>query len=219
MIDRRKLNEEITIGRSTPAWMLTFSDMVTQILIFFVLLFTLSDMNMMKFSSYFTRMKKPPVLLDEEQLRRVMIDLAGYAKQKGLEDAIRMEIVERGLTINMTEKLMFNSGSAEILPEALPVLNEIVVQLKTVPNDISIEGHTDNIPIANDRFGSNWELSTARATNIVKYFVEQQGIAPNRVSASGYGEFRPITDNSTPEGRAANRRVVLIVQRQRITLK
>lgn len=174
---------------------------------------------MMKFSSYFTRMKKPPVLLDEEQLRRVMIDLAGYAKQKGLEDAIRMEIVERGLTINMTEKLMFNSGSAEILPEALPVLNEIVVQLKTVPNDISIEGHTDNIPIANDRFGSNWELSTARATNIVKYFVEQQGIAPNRVSASGYGEFRPITDNSTPEGRAANRRVVLIVQRQRITLK
>lgn len=219
MIDRRKLNEEISIGKPTPAWMLSFSDMVTQILIFFVLLFSLSDINIMKFSSYFTKMKKPPVLLDEEQLRRVMVDLAGYARQKGLEDAIRMEIVERGLTINMTEKLMFNSGSAEILPEALPVLNEIVAQLKTIPNDISIEGHTDNIPISNERFGSNWELSTARSTNIVKYFVEQQGIAPSRVSASGYGEFRPVADNSTPDGRAANRRVVLIVQRQRITLK
>ena len=216
MLDRRKLDEEIKVCKSAPAWMLSYSDMITQILIFFILLFTLSDINLLKFSSFFKKMKKPPILLDEEQLRRVMLDLAAYARDKGLEDAIVMEILERGLNISLTEKLMFNSGSAELRPEAFPILDEIVMKLKAIPNDINVEGHTDNVPISNDNFGSNWELSTARAINVVKYFVEQKGIAPDRVSASGYGEYRPIADNKTPEGRAANRRIVLIVQRQRM---
>jgi chemotaxis protein MotB len=212
----RRINKEIQIGRSTPAWMLTYADMMTQILIFFILLFSLSDINQLKFSGYFTRMKKPPVILDEEQLRKVMVVLADYAGKKGLEDMIRMEINEHGLNISLTEKLMFNSGSANILDAALPVLDEIAVELKTVPNSIAIEGHTDNVPIHNDQFGSNWELSTTRATNVVRYFIEKQGFSPERISASGYGEFRPIADNATVEGRAHNRRIVLIVLRQRI---
>lgn len=216
MLDRKKLNEEIQVGKSVPAWMMTYSDMITQILIFFILLFTLSDINLLKFSSFFKKMKKPPILLDEEQLRRVMLDLAAYARDKGLEDAIVMEILERGLNISLTEKLMFNSGSSELRPEAFPILDEIVLKLKGVTNDINVEGHTDNVPISNENFGSNWELSTSRAINVVKYFVEQKGIVPDRVSASGYGEYRPIADNKTPEGRAANRRIVLIVQRQRM---
>lgn len=216
MLDRNKLNQDIVIGKSTPAWMLTYADMITQILIFFILLFTLSDINLLKFSSFFKKMKKPPILLDEEQLRRVMLDLATYAQKKGLEEAIEMEILERGLTISLTEKLMFNSGSAELLPGAFPILNEIVDRLKELPNDINIEGHTDNIPISNEFFGSNWELSTARAINVVKYFLDAKGIAPDRVSASGYGEYRPVSDNTTPNGRAKNRRIVLIVQRQRV---
>jgi chemotaxis protein MotB len=215
----KKNNEEIQVGKSTPAWLLTYADMITQVLIFFILLFTLSDVNLLKFSSFFTKMKKPPVILDEEQLRRVMLEIADYAEKKGLEDALRMEINERGLSISLTEKLMFNSGSAELLPESLPILNEIIDKLKNVSNEMNIEGHTDNIPISNAEFGSNWELSTARATNVVKYFVETMGVAPDRISASGYAEYRPIESNDTLVGRAANRRVVLIVQRKKIEIK
>lgn len=216
MAIKRRYLEEPQVGKPAPAWLLTYADVVTQILVFFVLLFSLSNIDVMKFSSYFKKMKKPPVLLDEEQLRRVMVEIAAYAQEKGLEDAIRMEITERGLTINLTEKLMFKSGSADILPQALPVLDEIVEKLRYIPNEINIEGHTDNVPIRTERFDSNWELSTARATNIVRYFVEEKGIDPKRISASGYGEYRPIATNDTVEGRALNRRVVLIVLRMGI---
>jgi chemotaxis protein MotB len=209
---------EITIGKSTPAWMLSYADMMTQILIFFILLFSLSDINLLKFSAFFKKMKRPPVVLDEEQLRRVMLEIGEYAEKKGLQDALDMEINERGLSISLTEKYMFNSGSADLLPQSLPILNEIVDKLKNVSNGINIEGHTDNMPISNDMFSSNWELSTTRATNMVKYLVEQKGIDPARISASGYAEYKPAADNSTPAGRSKNRRVVLIVQRQKVTL-
>jgi chemotaxis protein MotB len=113
---------------------------------------------------------------------------------------------------------MFDSGSADLLTQSLPLLNEIVSKLKNVNNEVNIEGHTDNIPIANERFSSNWELSTARATNVVKYLVEQMGVSPARISASGYAEYRPVFSNDTSAGRAVNRRVVLIVLRQKVTL-
>ncbi|MCM8823454.1 MAG: flagellar motor protein MotB [Candidatus Omnitrophica bacterium] len=204
------------LGKSSPPWMLTYSDIVTQVLVFFILLFSLSDINIVKFSSYFRKMKKPPVILDEEQLRRVMLELADYAKEKNLESMIGMEILEQGLIISLTESLMFHSGEARILPEALPVLEVICEKLKYLPNNIAIEGHTDNIPIRTKDFPSNWELSVARAVNVLKYLIEKQGIDPQRVSASGYGEYRPVAGNDTDEGRAKNRRVVLVVQRQRL---
>ncbi len=209
---------DIIIGTPAPAWMLSFADMMTQIMVFFVLLFSLSDINLLKFSAFFKKMKKPPVVLDEDQLRRVMLEIAEWAQKRGLGDALSMEINERGLAISFSEKLMFNSGSADLLTQSLPLLNEIVSKLKNVNNEVNIEGHTDNIPISNEKFGSNWELSTARATNVVKYLVEQLGVSPTRISASGYGEYRPVSSNATPAGRAANRRVVLIVLRQKVTI-
>lgn len=209
---------DIIIGTPAPAWMLSFADMMTQILVFFILLFSLSDINLLKLSTYFKKMKKPPVVLDEDQLRRVMVEIGEWAQKRGLADVIAMEINERGLAISFSEKLMFNSGSADILTQSLPLLNEIVSKLKNVNNEVNIEGHTDNIPIANEKFGSNWELSTARSTNVVKYLVEQMGVSPTRISASGYAEYRPVTSNDTSAGRSANRRVVLIVLRQRVTL-
>jgi chemotaxis protein MotB len=217
MATSKKKPGDIIIGTPAPAWMLSYADMVTQILVFFILLFSLSDINLVKFSSFFKKMKRPPVVLDEEQLRRLMLDIAEWADKRGIGDAVTMEINERGLAISFSEKLMFNSGSADILPQALPLLNEIVGKLKNVNNEINLEGHTDNVPITNERFGSNWELSTARATNVVKYLVEQMGVTPTRISASGYAEYRPVSSNNTPAGRAANRRVILIVLRQKIT--
>ncbi len=216
MRGRKRGQEDISIGKPAPAWMLSYADLITQVMVFFILLFSLSDINLVKFSSFFKKMKKPPVVLDEEQLRRLMLEIAEWAEKRGFGDSIAMEINERGLAISFSEKLMFNSGSADILPQALPLLNEIVSKLKDVNNEINLEGHTDNVPISNEKFGSNWELSTARATNMVKYLVEQLGIKPARISASGYGEYRPVASNATPAGRAANRRVVLTVLRQKV---
>ncbi len=204
----------VKLGKPAPPWMLTYSDMVTLILVFFVLLFTLSDINIVKFSSFFKKMKKPPVVLDEEQLRRVMLELANYAKKKGLEDKIGLAIDLQGLTITLTESIMFRSGQARLMNEALPILEVISDKIINLPNPLAIEGHTDNIPIRNEKFPSNWELSLSRAVNVLKYLVEKKGVDPARISASGYAEYRPVASNDTPEGRAQNRRVVLVVLRQ-----
>ncbi len=209
-------DKEIQVGRPSPAWLLTYADMMSLLLCFFVLLFSLSNVNLMKFSSYFKKTKVPPIFLDEEQLKRVMLEIAEYAKNKGLDEAIRMEITERGLVINLNEKLMFHSGSADLLQEAFPILDEIFIQLKKIPNEIVVEGHTDNVPIHTAEFASNWELSTNRASNVVRYFVENKGFFPFKISASGYGEYRPVADNLVVEGRNLNRRVVLIILRQKI---
>ena len=206
------------LGKPVAPWVMTYADMITQLLVFFILLFTLSDINVLKFSSYFKKMKKPPVILDEEQLRRVMLELAAFSKKEGLGNLIGMEIDERGLKISLTESLMFHSGDARILPGALPVLEIICEKLKKLQNDITIEGHTDNVPIHTKEFPSNWELSMTRAVNMLKYLIETQGILAERVSAAGYGEYRPAALNDTDEGRAQNRRVVLVVLRQKMEL-
>ena len=114
-----------------------------------------------------------------------------------------------GLVISLQEAGFFESGAAGIRPSALPVLNRIA---STLPESgLRVEGHTDNVPIHDAEFDSNWELSTARATRIARLFLELNAIPPERLSAAGYGEFHPVTSNDTAAGRALNRRVDLVV--------
>ena len=117
----------------------------------------------------------------------------------------------RGLLIRLNDTVLFDRGSAIIKDKALNILDKIAVVLKSEPNSIRIEGHTDNLPIKTDKFPSNWELSTARATNIIKYLAETRQINPSRLSASGYGEYMPISGNKTEIDRAANRRVDIVI--------
>jgi chemotaxis protein MotB len=105
----------------------------------------------------------------------------------------------------------FNSGSATPKPEALPTLRQIGESLGRTPYDVRIEGHTDNIPINNAQFDSNWELSSARATRIARLFINLKAISPDRISAAGYAEYHPVASNDTAEGRAENRRVDLVI--------
>lgn len=106
---------------------------------------------------------------------------------------------------------MFDTGSAEIKDEAKKMLTAVLSVIKKIQNNIVIEGHTDNIPIKSAEYHSNWELSTARAMSVLMYLMQEDGIRPERFSASGYGEHRPIMSNATPEGRARNRRVDIIL--------
>lgn len=124
---------------------------------------------------------------------------------------IKMANSERGLVISLADRVLFDPGSSVIKPEALPTLEKISQILEKMPNSIRIEGHTDNQPINTSQYPSNWELSTARATSIVKLFISQYKFPPEKISAAGYGEFRPIASNTTLEGRQSNRRVDIVV--------
>lgn len=132
-----------------------------------------------------------------------------------LAHQIRFILEKRGLVIRISEHIFFPSGEATIRPEMEPILQVLGRTLEKVPNHIRIEGHTDNVPIHTVRFPSNWELSTARATTIVRYLLEHFRFDPERLSATGYGEYRPIETNSTPEGRMQNRRVDFVILSQK----
>jgi len=116
-----------------------------------------------------------------------------------------------GLVIRVPERLFFDSGDASVHPEVIPILNVLAQSLEKIPNSIRVEGHTDNVPINTARFPSNWELSTARATAIIRHFLTHFHFDPNRLSAAGYAEFRPVAVNTNPEGRLQNRRVDVVI--------
>lgn len=128
-----------------------------------------------------------------------------------LEGKVRLILDRRGLIIRLAEVGFYNSGSAVLKPESIAILDQLASQLANMRQSIRVEGHTDNVPINTSRYPTNWELSTARATNIVIYLQEHYAFDPQRLAASGYGEFRPLVPNNTAENRAMNRRVDIIL--------
>ncbi|MEJ2007792.1 MAG: OmpA family protein [Acidobacteriota bacterium] len=126
---------------------------------------------------------------------------------------VRLHTNKEGLVISLEEIGFFASGSAVLKPQAMPTLAKISAILAHVPEDIRVEGHTDNVPIHNLQYASNWELSTARATEVLSLLITRFGIAPDRLSAAGYAQFHPLASNATTAGRAINRRVDIVVLR------
>ena len=116
-----------------------------------------------------------------------------------------------GIVISLTGNLLFDSGKSDLKPRGMTLMDTLAERLRTMPNDIRVEGHTDNISIATPLYPSNWELSSARATTVARYLAEHGEITPNRLIAAGYGEFHPVAPNDTREGRARNRRVDLVI--------
>jgi chemotaxis protein MotB len=148
------------------------------------------------------------VRMDLERLRG---QLATKFQSQIANHAISLEMGPDGLVISLREAGFFNSGSATPKTDALPTLREIAAKLGSEPYDVRVEGHTDNVPIHNAEFESNWELSSKRATHIARLFLETKAIPPERIAAAGYAEFHPVASNDTAEGRAQNRRVDLVV--------
>jgi chemotaxis protein MotB len=128
------------------------------------------------------------------------------------KDLISITRNDNWIEIEINTSLLFDIGSAELEDDALPVLRRLAATLKRYPNQIQVEGFTDNLPINNQLYPSNWELSAARAASVVQLF-STEDVAPERMAAIGYGEYRPIADNATPEGRRKNRRVVLVIRK------
>jgi chemotaxis protein MotB len=145
-------------------------------------------------------------------------DLSGVRAQLQMKLAtavnagrVSIEMDHRGLVISIREAGSFPESSAELSDAAKAILAQIGSALGSVENHVRIEGHTDEVPIHTDRFPSNWELSTARSSTVVRFMIERAGIPPQRFSAAGYAEYMPRVAGSTPEARARNRRVDIIV--------
>ncbi len=159
------------------------------------------------------RLEKERAAKEAEILRltKTQEDLSKSLKAEIERGDIKIKQVRDRLTINMVEKVLFNSGQAMVKPEGLNVLKNVSDVLKNVSDkQIRIEGHTDNVPIGvkiRDKFPTNWELSTARATNVVRYFIEKGGVNRENLEAVGYADTRPVAGNETEEGRTANRRI------------
>lgn len=154
------------------------------------------------------------------QLERQLTDLerAKIALEKSLSKEIAdkdvtLEMAEKGLVVTFLSEILFDSGKATIKKAADVSLDKVAdVAKNVVPElNIGVEGHTDNVPIKHSGWKSNWELSTARATSVIHYLIDEKGIAPKRLAAIGYGEFRPVASNDTPEGRRKNRRVEIVI--------
>ena len=134
-------------------------------------------------------------------------------KQEITDEQVSLAMAEKGLVISFVADVLFDSGKAKIKPQVYSTLDKVTrILVENVPeNNIGIEGHTDNEPIKYSGWKSNWELSTARALSILHYLIDEKGISPLRVSAIGYGEYRPVTSNATKEGRQLNRRVEIVI--------
>lgn len=221
--------------------MATYGDLVTLLLCFFVLLFAMSSTDAQKFEALMvsfqgsagilpggTSMSQSTMQFDGmpeknqstsqtvqlESMEKLKEELQKEIGKGKLSEDVEMEIEVRGLVIRLPDNVLFDSGSAEIKTEALISLKTIgqVLNKKEYENSmIRVEGHTDNVPINSFKYPSNWELSTARSTNVIKYLIASIKMNSGRLSASGYGEFHPIASNADASGRSKNRRVDIVV--------
>ncbi len=183
------------IGHPAPPWLVNYADLMTELVCFFIILYALSA-----------------------ALNKNVQNAAQQVKEMMESGQIsgQVEINKEGMRISLEEKgrlPFFESGKAELTGNMINVLEKILPVLKklSTANEIIVEGHTDNVPIHTKDFDSNWELSTARATQVVKYFVGK-GISPRKIAAIGYGEYRPVVPNDSPENRRKNRRVVFFIK-------
>jgi len=145
---------------------------------------------------------------DVNLLRRELEEALGEEIKK---HEIEMRLTPEGLVVSLSEVGFFNTGEATLLPDGLQTLTRIAGVLNAKGFSIRVEGHTDNVPMHNSHFKSNWELSTARATEVVSLLIEKYHFDPNQISAAGYSQYRPVASNNTPEGRRTNRRVDIVV--------
>lgn len=216
-----------------PAWLATFSDICTLLLTFFVLLVSMASFEPVKFKmtaeslqgafgvleSFPTIPIHPVVAIPkksgDEQKRKQSLQDAKKIKEmvetKNLDDAVKVEVTDKGIAIMLRDPVGFASGSAVLKEQGKSILADVSEIIKRNEGlKVRVEGHTDDVPISG-RYRSNWELSSARSLSVVELLGKTTGIEPQNMSAVGYGEFRPLVPNTSPENRGKNRRIQIFV--------
>lgn len=225
----KKEKEEVE-EPSAPFWMTTFSDMVTLLLVFFILILSYSTIQLEKFKGAMSSMKgalgvmpnmesvkkkndvkfREKLTTEARQSDEDFAYLREMISKLKVQKDVSVDLQETGIHIRLGDKIVFDLGKARIKPQAYPILNSIAKIARD--HEIYVEGHTDDLPIRSARFPSNWELSTARALNVVKYLNKVEGIPAENLAAVGHGEHRPLVPNDSPENRAKNRRVEIYIR-------
>lgn len=219
------------------AWVIPYADLITLLLGFFILLYATADANSVKMEALarglsdafnvdvregsagdsifdggtgFVPGRDNAGLVDLD-LERIRATIEELSAQAGVTGQIMVSRDADRITIRLADNLLFPSASADIRPDAHPLLEIVAAAVNEAENEIRVEGHTDNIPLATDRYPSNWELSSARATAVLRLLTEELGVDAGRTFAAGYGEHRPIANNLTADGRALNRRADIVI--------
>lgn len=255
---RRGLKKEGGDGRDR--WLITYADLITLLLIFFVVMYAMSQLDSDKYQLVTQSLqatfqsgdsilemgsgitgtadkekhKNPEVpkaeqeeSLDvmterelafrdqEKELSDFMAVIEQYVKENQLEEEIFVADEPRGIAITLSDRFLFDTGNAELKSGAAPVLTKLASLFRNLDAAISIEGHTDNVPISRlSSYKDNWELSGARAMSVLRFFLDQGGLDPGGFQYAGYADTRPAAGNNTDEGRRKNRRVEITVLRQ-----
>lgn len=243
--------------KGAPAWMVTFSDLMSLILVFFILLFSMSQIDVEKFRALANSFndtavfdyspsvvpmenkmdqgqnqgipntvdKEPAESKESEQqklgeldqadsdksLSHLLEEVQSYLKESEISNSITAIREERGVVLVLDEQVLFETGEARIIAQAKPFLNKVGDLLNRVPNIVKVEGHTDNRPISTAKFPSNWELSGARASSVIRYFIGRHNLEPERFISVGYSDTRPIAPNTTSANLQKNRRVEIVI--------
>ncbi len=229
--------------QGSPLWMVTYSDMVTLLLTFFILLYSISVIDIERFQTviisiqtsfmgYTGIMEQTPdpyestgeALAYEEgffseaamierarEAEAVLAEVEAFLSEIGLEGQVELRLDERGIVMELPEYIIFERARADLRPEARGVLDSFSDLFLRLDRNVIVEGHTCDLPINVPEFPSNWELSVIRAVRVTRYLVEEKGLDPHRLTATGYGEFQPLEANLTPEARARNRRVTMVI--------
>ena len=226
---RRGKSDDVEIG----SWMDTYADTITLVLTFFILLYSISAVDSKKLSDLSKALQNSlgggtsieelkhiddlKVKVGNQNLEKE--DLAKKVNKaiqdNNLQEVVKVREENRGIVLQLDENILYDSGRVDLKDTSIKALDTITKLVKDMNNDVLVEGHTDNVPIHNSEYESNWELSTARAVSVVRYFVETKDVPPTRFAVKGYAEFRPLVENSTPENRSTNRRVdILIVDKK-----
>jgi chemotaxis protein MotB len=233
----KKPKEEVKVETAgMMRWLLTYADMITLMLALFIILFAMSTISRVKFQQFAKdvaggfdnqwSVNQPPnggvngkeAFNANSNVPLIQKELQKYVEQHKLQSQVQVHMDHRGLVITLlSDKSYYDSGSAVLRPQTKEILDAVDSFLKKNQNLIRVEGNTDDVPIATAQYPSNWELSTARAVNVVRYLVEHDHLDPSRISAAGYGQYHPRTDNSSAEAKQQNRRVDIVLLNANLT--
>jgi chemotaxis protein MotB len=218
---KRKIEEH----DSSDRWVVSYADFITLLFALFTTLYAISHVDLGKLKLFTGSVKtafraagidaiNPAVIEGVKPINYADISLERDVRSEfnkfGIIESITISLDQRGVLLSFGDTLLFDSDSAEPRREGRPLLAAVASLIKKSQRSIVIEGHTDNIPLRGTRYSSNIELSAARAARTYSFLVDEEAVNPERMSASGYGEYRPIASNATVEGRARNRRVDII---------
>ena len=200
-----ELENELNRG---ALWAVTYGDMMSYLMIFFLIMFALYSSK---------DITSQMAMKGVEETFGQDTDIANTLFSKhGIQQIAQVEISANKISINFADPILFAPGSDVLKESSYPHLRRLTSVFKDLPNPVQIEGHTDNRPLGkSSKFKSNWELSSARAFSVLRFFLNE-GVAPEKLSAVGYGEFKPIQTNETPEGRSKNRRIEINIIRHEI---